>query len=172
MKLFVLRSFETETYSTHTMFYATSMELAIKLAEEFYDSTYPIFKKYQELEKLNYEHRDFLYASTKKRIPIVKEKLLKVYEDWQKQEVLSDKWSDLNEQRHTLIKELKGLEQANVYDLDEYTKYSYMNHEKLYPTKAFYFLKTKKATIDYWLNIHLIEIETDKLSDEHYTDGD
>jgi uncharacterized protein YggL (DUF469 family) len=37
MKLFILSGFETQSYSTHTIFYATSLEEATRLVDAFAD---------------------------------------------------------------------------------------------------------------------------------------
>lgn len=46
MKLFTLKRFETYTYSTHTIFIATSMEEAKRLCEEFYDKFHEPYQQY------------------------------------------------------------------------------------------------------------------------------
>jgi len=55
MKLFILRGFETCTYTTHTYFMATSMEQAWELASYLYDKVKPLIAKHDELTK---KHED------------------------------------------------------------------------------------------------------------------
>lgn len=71
MKLYTLKRFETYTYSTHTVFIATSLKEARELCAKFYDDYYDLYQAYliadQERNEYYEEHGNFDCAELNQR---------------------------------------------------------------------------------------------------------
>ena len=71
MKLYTLKRFETYTYSTHTVFIATSYEKACELCAKFYDDYFNLYQAYliadHERNEYYEEHGNFDCAELNQR---------------------------------------------------------------------------------------------------------
>lgn len=180
MKLFILRGFETYSYTTHTMFIATSENQAEKLCGELYDLIMNKYLRYIEIQDILI-NEDTKFREDKR---VLLEELRaaedKSFENRVHDKEKSESWVDIR-------RKIKAINETHYLTSEEGKRFQKeisetikLNDKKVDSEGVSLIMSAighpaeyedKKKTVDYWME-KLYIIESDTLSYDTVIDGD
>lgn len=178
MKLYILKGFETMTYSTWTFFIATSKEEALKLCHKVYDELMPKYWRSEEIEEFLYERKREWEDNKKKKLKNLKDKIDKHTDECEKlgHSKMLDRF--INEEKYpSWVLWRKNRDIINRLYYDEHKIYPELvkEKEKLYEASlaisSIHSEDSKENMIKNWMSmLHIVETDSILLSQD--IDGD